>query len=175
MREMSQDPKSSDDSHVENYLDSEPCKVLDQADKLFFSWEHSRTGKRKHAEPDYNPTSFLGNHPINEILHWHNAIKKELSDIAEEARKIQHSSGFHDLSKFGERLQFIADVCIFHRFEAFDFFNAESPFLMTCDIFLCYLVAVGLDFFHVIFLFINPCICLVSHFFKGCSLFECHF
>ncbi|KAI0513596.1 hypothetical protein KFK09_009623 [Dendrobium nobile] len=119
IKEKNQAQNSSDDSHVEKYLDAEPCKVLDQADELYFSWEHSRTGKRKHAEPDYSSTGFLGSQPINEILLWHNAIKHELSDIAEEARKIQLSSGFHDLSKFGERLQFIADVCIFHRFEAF--------------------------------------------------------
>ncbi|KAL0920192.1 hypothetical protein M5K25_009312 [Dendrobium thyrsiflorum] len=114
MKEKNQAQLSSDDSYVEKYLDAEPCKVLDQADKVFFSWEHSRTGKRKHAEPDYSSTGFLGSQPINEILLWHNAIKHELNDIAEEARKIQLSSGFHDLSKFGERLQFIADVCIFH-------------------------------------------------------------
>ncbi|XP_020588456.1 zinc finger protein BRUTUS-like isoform X2 [Phalaenopsis equestris] len=114
MKEMSQAKNFCNDSPAQNYLDTEPCKVLDQEDKLVFPWEHSKTRKRKHAEPDYSPTSFLGNHPINEILHWHNAIKNELSDIAEEARKIQLSSGSHDLSKFGERLQFIADVCIFH-------------------------------------------------------------
>lgn len=57
-------------------------------------------------------------HPINEILHWHNAIKQELEDIADEARKIELSGDFSDLTLFYERLQFIADVCIFHRYQS---------------------------------------------------------
>ncbi|KAJ0725095.1 putative transcription factor C2H2 family [Helianthus annuus] len=52
--------------------------------------------------------------PIDEILHWHKAIKKELVDIAEAARRIQLSGDFSDLSVFNKRLQFIAEVCIFH-------------------------------------------------------------
>ncbi|KAL4362765.1 hypothetical protein GQ457_04G039080 [Hibiscus cannabinus] len=50
-----------------------------------------------------------GTHPINEILLWHNAIKRELNEMAEEARKIQLSGDFIDLSVFNERLQFIAE------------------------------------------------------------------
>ncbi|XP_071686362.1 zinc finger protein BRUTUS-like [Rutidosis leptorrhynchoides] len=52
--------------------------------------------------------------PVDEILHWHKAIKKELIDIAESARRIQLSGDFSDLSAFNKRLQFIAEVCIFH-------------------------------------------------------------
>ncbi|XP_076941700.1 zinc finger protein BRUTUS-like isoform X1 [Bidens hawaiensis] len=52
--------------------------------------------------------------PVDEILHWHKAIKKELIDIAEAARSIQLSGDFSDLSSFNKRLQFIAEVCIFH-------------------------------------------------------------
>ena len=54
--------------------------------------------------------------PVDEILHWHKAIKKELIDIAEAARSIQLSGDFSDLSAFNKRLQFIAEVCIFHRY-----------------------------------------------------------
>ena len=54
-------------------------------------------------------------HPIDEILHWHKAILKEINDIAEAARMIKSSGDFSDLSAFRERLQFIAEVCIFHR------------------------------------------------------------
>ncbi|KAJ9554122.1 hypothetical protein OSB04_018167 [Centaurea solstitialis] len=52
--------------------------------------------------------------PVDEILHWHKAIKKELLDIADAARKIQLSGDFSDISAFNKRLQFIAEVCIFH-------------------------------------------------------------
>ncbi|PKA59692.1 RING finger and CHY zinc finger domain-containing protein 1 [Apostasia shenzhenica] len=103
------------DSEFEGCLDSKTCKkTLKHKGRVVFSCEHSRCRKRKHAETGCNPTGFPGPHPINEILHWHNAIKNELSDIAEEARNIQIAGDFSDLSKFDARLQFIADVCTFH-------------------------------------------------------------
>lgn len=52
--------------------------------------------------------------PIDEIIHWHNAIRKELKELAEEARRIQFSGDFSNLSSFNDRLQFLAEVCIFH-------------------------------------------------------------
>lgn len=51
--------------------------------------------------------------PIDVLLYWHNAIRKELRDFAQEAKQIQLSAGAN-LSSFGERLQFLAEVCIFH-------------------------------------------------------------
>lgn len=78
-----------------------------------------RTGKRKYLESSIDVSDTTGGHPINEILLWHNAIKRELNEIAEEARKIQLSGDFTNLSAFNERLQFIAEVCIFHRYTAF--------------------------------------------------------
>lgn len=75
-----------------------------------------RTGKRKYLESSIDVSDTTGGHPINEILLWHNAIKRELNEIAEEARKIQLSGDFTNLSAFNERLQFIAEVCIFHRY-----------------------------------------------------------
>jgi hypothetical protein len=39
-----------------------------------------------------------------------------MSDIAEETRRMQQSGDFADISAFNVRLQFIADVCIFHRY-----------------------------------------------------------
>ncbi|KAI4350930.1 hypothetical protein L6164_005333 [Bauhinia variegata] len=74
----------------------------------------STTGKRKHVESSVDACDTTGTHPIDEILLWHNAIKKELSEIAVETRKIQNSGDFTDLSAFNERLQFIAEVCVFH-------------------------------------------------------------
>lgn len=47
-------------------------------------------------------------------MHWHKAIKREFNDIAEAARTIQLPGDFSDLSTFNKRLQFIAEVCIFH-------------------------------------------------------------
>ncbi|XP_048329443.1 zinc finger protein BRUTUS [Ziziphus jujuba] len=73
-----------------------------------------RTGKRKYLESGMDVSDSNGGHPINEILLWHKAIKRELNEIAKEARKIQASGNFTNLSAFNERLQFIAEVCIFH-------------------------------------------------------------
>ncbi|XP_010274617.1 PREDICTED: uncharacterized protein LOC104609887 [Nelumbo nucifera] len=87
---------------------------FDRTEKGQCACESSKTGKRKYLELKCDITDSTGVHPINEILHWHNAIKRELTDITEEARKIQLSGDFSDLSVFNERLQFIAEICIFH-------------------------------------------------------------
>lgn len=78
--------------------------------------ESSRTCKRKRADVQSDNSSTIVLNPIDEILFWHNAIKRELSDIAEAVRRIQLSKDFSDLSAFNKRLQFIAEVCIFHRY-----------------------------------------------------------
>ncbi|OWM86304.1 hypothetical protein CDL15_Pgr011128 [Punica granatum] len=76
--------------------------------------EPSRPLKRKYAELSGDLTNSCMTHPIDEILMWHNAIKRELNDIAEAARTIQLSGDFSDLSEFNHRLQFIAEICVFH-------------------------------------------------------------
>ncbi|XP_061344985.1 zinc finger protein BRUTUS-like [Gastrolobium bilobum] len=76
--------------------------------------ESTTTGKRKYSGSIEDVSDVTGTHPIDEILLWHNAIKKELSEIAVETRQIQHSGNFTNLLAFNERLQFIAEVCIFH-------------------------------------------------------------
>ncbi|XP_031121997.1 zinc finger protein BRUTUS-like [Ipomoea triloba] len=73
----------------------------------------SRSAKRDCPVLSCNTVSTL-DCPIDEIMHWHKAIKMELSDITEAARKITLSGDFSDLSAFNQRLQFIAEVCIFH-------------------------------------------------------------
>ncbi|KAL6969877.1 hypothetical protein U1Q18_029591 [Sarracenia purpurea var. burkii] len=73
-----------------------------------------RIGKRKYLELNCDLEESTLAHPVDEILHWHKAIKKELNDIAEAARRIQLCGDFSDLSAFNKRLQFIAEVCIFH-------------------------------------------------------------
>ncbi|KAG2411057.1 Zinc finger protein [Vigna angularis] len=85
-----------------------------QVEKVNCACESTTCGKRKYSGSMIGVSDTTGAHPIDEILLWHNAIKKELSEIAVEARKIQHSGDFTNLSAFNERFQFIADVCIFH-------------------------------------------------------------
>ncbi|XP_047306955.1 zinc finger protein BRUTUS-like [Impatiens glandulifera] len=72
----------------------------------------SRRCKRKYLE--VNPETEECENPIDEILHWHRAVKKELNDIAQAARRIKSSGDFSGLSTFNKRLQFIAEVFIFH-------------------------------------------------------------
>ncbi|XP_051225497.1 zinc finger protein BRUTUS [Lolium perenne] len=73
-------------------------------------------------------------YPIDEILYWHNAIRKEMNDIAEETRSMQQSGDFADISAFNVRLQFIADVCIFHSIAedqvVFPAVNSELSFVL---------------------------------------------
>lgn len=111
------------------------CKdAIDQTDKYGCSHEHFKTGKRKRAESSYGQ---LVMHPIDEILCWHNAIRKELSDIVEETRRIQQSGDFSDISDFNVKLQFIADVCIFHRYVALNLNSCATLFQkLACKHFL---------------------------------------
>ncbi|CAN6451570.1 unnamed protein product [Victoria cruziana] len=85
------------------------CEDL-QIEGVMDKYDSPRTGKRKQSDD----RDAGGPCPIDEILHWHNAINRELKDIVEEARKIQLSGDFSDLSSFNEKMHFIADVCIFH-------------------------------------------------------------
>nr|GEV65522.1 hemerythrin/HHE cation-binding motif-containing protein [Tanacetum cinerariifolium] len=104
------------------------CKVIPEEkllQQIIFTWMDgvNVSKKRKNSEDDTTcacsssrPKSLDSplDRPVDEILHWHKAIKKELIDIAEAARSIQLSGDFSDLSAFNKRLQFIAEVCIFH-------------------------------------------------------------
>ncbi|KAL5748875.1 hypothetical protein ACOSP7_025918 [Xanthoceras sorbifolium] len=103
-----------DNSEVQCSLDSTSSRLIQKMDTVKCVCESSKTGKRKHLELSNDALSTTALNPIKEILLWHNAIKRELSEIAEEARKIQLSGDFTNLSAFNERLQFIAEVCIYH-------------------------------------------------------------
>ncbi|MBA0666529.1 hypothetical protein Goklo_002930, partial [Gossypium klotzschianum] len=85
-----------------------------QTESGYCACESSKSCKRKYMELSSKPKDSTVSCPIDEIMLWHNAIKRELSDIAKAAEKIQISGDFSDLSGFNERLQFIAEVCIFH-------------------------------------------------------------
>ncbi|KAA8541256.1 hypothetical protein F0562_025137 [Nyssa sinensis] len=103
-----------DDPQIQCSTDYIASTLTSQTEKINCACESSKTGKRKYLGSSSVATDAAGAHPINEILHWHNAIKRELNDIAEEARKIQLLGDFSNLSAFNERLEFIAEVCIFH-------------------------------------------------------------
>lgn len=105
--------KSYEDNPKARVLDSGAGTLISQTKNWQCACESLKTGKRKCLEPnDVTTASTLGC-PIDEILHWHEAIKRELNDIAEAARKIQICG---DFSAFNKRLLFIAEVCIFHRY-----------------------------------------------------------
>lgn len=112
-------PRANQSLYDENLefhcLHSQERDLICRPEKGDDTSESTRTGKRKYMEQsnlNYSTVSVAC--PINEILHWHNAIKKELSSIAEAARDLPLSSDFSELSTLKERLQFIAEVCIFH-------------------------------------------------------------
>lgn len=106
---------------VENRVDHSQVRcssnpVSHQNGKIKCACESTTTGKRKYSTCFTDVSDTITTHPIDEILFWHNAIKKELNEIAVQTRKIQLSGDFTNLSAFNERLQFIAEVCIFHRY-----------------------------------------------------------
>lgn len=103
-----------DDSKQRSSADAETSTLISPTNKPHCACESSRT-KRKYVELSFELEEATLAHPVDEILHWHKAIIKELKDIAEAARRIQLCGDFSDLSEFNKRLQFIAEVCIFHR------------------------------------------------------------
>lgn len=122
--------KTYEDNSEARYLDSETSILCSQTEGDNCACESSKVGKRKYLELDSDHTDSTLAHPIDEILHWHNAIKMELNDIADAAKKLQFSGDFSELSAFKNRLQFIAEVCIFHRLEfnlfSFSIFLSEQ-------------------------------------------------
>lgn len=109
------DENCTDGPQLHCWKGSSTGVLIQQMDKISCACESSKVGKRKYLESsDVFDTG--GIHPINEIFHWHNAIRRELRAISMEARKIQLSGDFTNLSSFNERLHFIAEVCIFHRY-----------------------------------------------------------
>lgn len=102
-------------------------QITRQNDFLLSGVNYYNTRKRKHAESDYNLNS-PRIYPINEILDWHNAIRKEVNDIAKDARQIQLTQDFTELSTFYSRLEFVADVCIYHRYHLLVSYDTPSFF-----------------------------------------------
>ncbi|EEF28680.1 zinc finger protein BRUTUS [Ricinus communis] len=103
-----------DNPQDECCANSAASTITHELDHMTCACEQYKIGKRKYLESSDDASDPVRTHPINEILLWHNAIKRELNKLAEEARKIQSSGDFTNLSTFDDRLQFIAEVCIFH-------------------------------------------------------------
>jgi len=130
--------KSCGDNSKACCQDSEGPTLECQSMKRHCASESSGVGKRKYMEQNCDAIISTEFHPINEIMLWHNAIKRELNDITEAARSIQLSGDFSNLSSFNKRLQFIAEVCIFHR-------CSFSVFSYLCP---CYNTVEGWTLFH---------------------------
>lgn len=107
--------KSCKDDLKVRCQDSRTSTFISQTEQGHGACESLKTSKRKYMQLNLDHTKPSMSCPIDEILLWHNAIKRELNDIAEAARKIQISGDFSDLLAFNKSLQFIAEVCIFHR------------------------------------------------------------
>lgn len=115
-----------EDSQFQCCLDSPSTMLPCKTSREQCACEGSKVGKRKHPELIKYDSFDSQMHPIDEIKLWHKSINKEMKEIADEARKIQLSGDFSDLSAFDERLQFIAEVCIFHRYCRYLFFTKKT-------------------------------------------------
>lgn len=78
------------------------------------------SGTKAGRDDDTNYAAELnGVHPIDDILLWHNAIETELNETLAEAKRMPIAgavTNYDDLPAFYDRLQFIAEICMFHRF-----------------------------------------------------------
>lgn len=96
------DPRLSCSSRTSTTNGSCSCESSEKAEEDFLS--------------DCNAIRSSQYFPVDDILYWHKAIEKELNDIAETARSIKLTGDFSFLSTINKRLQFIVEVCIFHRY-----------------------------------------------------------
>lgn len=115
-----------EDSSFQCCLDSSSSMLPCKTSRAQCPCEGSKAGKRKYPELTEFEAPDAPMHPIDEIKIWHKSINKEMKEIADEARKIQLSGDFSDLSAFDERLQYIAEVCIFHRYLLHPFIYNEN-------------------------------------------------
>ncbi|XP_024528341.1 zinc finger protein BRUTUS isoform X2 [Selaginella moellendorffii] len=89
--------------------------------QVIFAWlkgrETSGTKMSSMEQEALQPDDLSGDHqrkfPINKLLLWNDAIKKDMERLAEEA-KLLRSASPSTLSSFVDRLRFLVEVCIFH-------------------------------------------------------------
>ncbi|KAM6600620.1 hypothetical protein CsatA_020229 [Cannabis sativa] len=61
-----------------------------------------------------NCESETSSHPVDDLLLWHRAIKRELNGTLEKIKRMYLSGDFSSRSAFDESLKFIAEICICH-------------------------------------------------------------
>ena len=115
-----------EDSLFQCCIDSSSSMLPCETSRAQCACEGTKVGKRKYQELTSHDSFDTQMHPIDEIKLWHKAMNKEMKEIADEARRIQLSGDFSDLSAFDERLQYIAEVCIFHRYLLHPFIYNEN-------------------------------------------------
>lgn len=108
--------RTSCGSTLQCCIDSTVCASAGQNKGSSCACESSQTGKRKRVKLSNSTADSDLSCPIDEIILWHKAINLELSEIAEAARRMQLNDELSDMSVFNERLHFITEVCIFHRY-----------------------------------------------------------
>ncbi|XP_062091854.1 zinc finger protein BRUTUS-like isoform X2 [Humulus lupulus] len=90
-------------------------KLLQQA---IFNWikrkDSHDTMLNNTPMEESNCESETCSHPIDDLLLWHKAIKRELNETLEKIKMMYISGDFASRSAFDERLKFIAEICIFH-------------------------------------------------------------
>lgn len=114
-RKINKKRKSYEDN-LEEHIPSAttPRSFISIARKSHCACLSSMNNERDHARANCGCMESTIDRPLDEILHWHKAIMKELNDIAQVVRKIKLSGEFSDLFALNRRLHFIAEVCVFH-------------------------------------------------------------
>ncbi|KAK1386960.1 hypothetical protein POM88_015138 [Heracleum sosnowskyi] len=95
------------------------------------------TASSKILLSDCCPSNSTLDRPLDELLHWHKAIKREVNDIVETTRTILLSGDFSDISTFNKRLEFISEVCIFHRYALILYFPEHAEEESNFEKFRC--------------------------------------
>ncbi|RID80267.1 hypothetical protein BRARA_A02940 [Brassica rapa] len=91
-----------EDSLFQCCIDSSSSMLPCETSRAQCACEGTKVGKRKYQELTSHDSFDTQMHPIDEIKLWHKAMNKEMKEIADEARKIQLSGDFSDLSAFDE-------------------------------------------------------------------------
>ncbi|KAF4367970.1 hypothetical protein F8388_002581 [Cannabis sativa] len=92
-------------------------KLLQQA---IFNWikrkdfDHDTILNNNTLMEKANCESETSSHPVDDLLLWHRAIKRELNETLEKIKRMYVSGDFSNRSVFDGRLKFIAEICICH-------------------------------------------------------------
>ncbi|KAL6125529.1 hypothetical protein ACLB2K_073585 [Fragaria x ananassa] len=92
-------------------------KLLQQVIFSLMEGKDNCSGTKAGRDDDTNYAAELnGVHPIDDVLLWHHAIEAELNETLAEAKGMPITVAVtnYDLPSFYDRLQFIAEICMFH-------------------------------------------------------------